>query len=87
MRMLKSIELDPSTDFATKSVLGMRSISAEDIFMYTFKVRDDLQPNLNENHIATKREVLKVTMSLFDRMGFVSFFLVHDKVLMKDVWA
>ncbi|XP_065081034.1 uncharacterized protein LOC135703683 [Ochlerotatus camptorhynchus] len=65
----------------------MRWIPKEDVFTYTFAMRNDLQPILNEAHIPTKREVLKVVMSLFDPMGFVSYFLVHGKVLMQNIWA
>ncbi|XP_062699293.1 uncharacterized protein LOC134284458 [Aedes albopictus] len=93
LRRTGEIEPDSSKDFAlvrsetTESVLGMKWIPADDIFTYTFSIRDDLKPILDENHVPTKREVLKVVMSLFDPLGFVSFFLVHGKVLMQDVWA
>ncbi|XP_062714141.1 uncharacterized protein LOC134290926 [Aedes albopictus] len=87
------IEPDSSKDFALvraeaiESVLGIKWIPAEDVFTYTFAMRDDLQHILHKNHTPTKREVLKVIMSLFDPLGFASFFLVHGKVLMQDIWA
>ncbi|XP_058817214.1 uncharacterized protein LOC131680519 [Topomyia yanbarensis] len=70
-----------------ESVLGMRWIPKDDVFTYSFALRNDLQPILAENYIPTKREVLKVLMSLFDPLGFICFFLVHGKILMQDIWA
>ncbi|XP_062558149.1 uncharacterized protein LOC134223027 [Armigeres subalbatus] len=93
LRRTGEIEPEPSKDFALvraeiiESVLGMRWLPEDDVFTYTLALRNDLQPILNEQHVPSKREVLKVVMSLFDPLGFVSFFLVHGKVLMQDVWA
>ncbi|XP_062712397.1 uncharacterized protein LOC134289829 [Aedes albopictus] len=93
LRRTGEIEPDSSKELAlvrgeaTESVLGMKWIPAEDVFTYTFAMREDLRVVLEENYIPTKREVLKVIMSLFDPLGFVAFFLVHGKVLMQDVWA
>ncbi|XP_062541796.1 uncharacterized protein LOC134209778 [Armigeres subalbatus] len=93
LRRTGEIEPDSPKDFAlmraetTESVLGMKWITAEDVFTYSFAMRDDLLHILDEDHIPTKHEVLKVVMSLFDPLGFLSFFLVHGKVLMQDIWA
>ncbi|XP_058817679.1 uncharacterized protein LOC131680988 [Topomyia yanbarensis] len=56
---------------ATESILGMRWIPKDDAFTYAFAIRSDLLPILAENHMPTKREVLKVLMSLFDPLGFI----------------
>ncbi|XP_062537780.1 uncharacterized protein LOC134206099 [Armigeres subalbatus] len=71
----------------TESVLGMRWLPVEDTFTYSFALRDDLRTILEFHHFPTKREVLKVLMSLFDPLGFIAFFLIHGKVLMQDIWA
>ncbi|XP_062558001.1 uncharacterized protein LOC134222874 [Armigeres subalbatus] len=84
LRRTGEIEPGPSKDFALvraeiiESVLGMRWLPEEDVFSYTLALRSDLRPILNEQHVPSKREVLKVVMSLFDPLGFLSFFLVHS---------
>ncbi|XP_062542363.1 uncharacterized protein LOC134210331 [Armigeres subalbatus] len=70
-----------------ESVLGMRWIPNSDCFTYDLAIRGDLLDIINKNHIPTKREVLKVIMSLFDPLGLVAFYLVHGKVLMQDIWT
>ncbi|XP_062707592.1 uncharacterized protein LOC134288019 [Aedes albopictus] len=70
----------------TESVLGMRWVPTEDAFTYTFALRADLQAVLEDDHVPTKRELLKVVMSLFDPLGCISFFLVHGKILIQDSW-
>lgn len=70
-----------------ESVLGMKWLPKEDMFTYTFTMREDLQPVLADGHIPTKREVLKVVMSLFDPLGLIAFYIVHGKVLIQDIWA
>ncbi|XP_062714026.1 uncharacterized protein LOC134290833 [Aedes albopictus] len=71
---------------STESVLGMQWLPKEDAFTYTFALRSDIQQVLKEDHVPTKREVLKVVMSLFDPLGCLSFFLVHGKILIQDTW-
>ncbi|XP_062542335.1 uncharacterized protein LOC134210303 [Armigeres subalbatus] len=70
-----------------ESVLGMKWIPSDDVFVYTFGLREDLQSILAEGHIPTKREIARIVMSLFDPLGFIAFFLVHGKILLQDIWA
>ncbi|XP_062537897.1 uncharacterized protein LOC134206225 [Armigeres subalbatus] len=52
-----------------ESVLGMKWIPFDDVFVYTFGLREDLQSILAEGHIPTKREIARIVMSLFDPPG------------------
>lgn len=72
---------------ATESVLGMTWDPVDDCFSYSFNLRNDLSSILDEAHVPTKREVLRVVMSLFDPLGLVSHFLVHGKVIIQGTWA
>ncbi|XP_055629783.1 uncharacterized protein LOC129770758 [Toxorhynchites rutilus septentrionalis] len=60
---------------------------SDDSFSYNFTLRDDLRGILNDAHVPTKREVLKVVMSLFDPLGLISHSLVHGKVIIQGTWA
>ncbi|XP_062712388.1 uncharacterized protein LOC134289824 [Aedes albopictus] len=70
-----------------ESVLGMSWDPINDCFSYSFNLRDDIRSVIDEAHIPTKREVLKVVMSLFDPLGLVSHFLVHGKAIIQGTWA
>ncbi|XP_058817361.1 uncharacterized protein LOC131680666 [Topomyia yanbarensis] len=85
--MPSSKNLDLERGEKSESVLGIKWIPYEDVFVYSFGMRDDIQRILHEDHIPTKREIARVAMSLFDPLGFVAFFLVHGKILLQDTWA
>ncbi|XP_055527542.1 uncharacterized protein LOC129720134 [Wyeomyia smithii] len=71
----------------SESLLGMQWIPKEDVFIYSFGTRDDLQAILHPDHMPTKREVAKVVMSLFDPLGLIAYFLVHGKIFIQELWA
>ncbi|XP_055632521.1 uncharacterized protein LOC129772999 [Toxorhynchites rutilus septentrionalis] len=71
----------------SESVLGMKWLPKEDRFVYTVNLREDLRAIVDETHIPSKREVLKVVMSLFDPLGLISHLLVHGKVIIQGTWA
>lgn len=82
----ESKNLDLERGEQSESVLGMKWVPLEDLFLYAFGSREDLQHVLLEQHIPTKREIARVVMSLFDPLGFIAFFLVHGKILLQDIW-
>ncbi|XP_055543372.1 uncharacterized protein LOC129728922 [Wyeomyia smithii] len=65
----------------------MKWIPSSDVLTYTYVWRQDLQQALDDLHTPTKREVLRVVMSLFDPLGLICFFLIHGRTLMQDIWA
>ena len=70
-----------------ESVLGIKLIPSSDVLTYIYVWRQDLQQALDDLHTPTKREVLRVVMSLFDPLGLICFFLIHGRTLMQDIWA
>ncbi|XP_062557907.1 uncharacterized protein LOC134222769 [Armigeres subalbatus] len=70
-----------------ESVLGMMWQPNDDCFTYTLALRGDLRSALREDYVPTKREVLKVVMSLFDPLGLISFFLIHGKIIIQGIWS
>ncbi|XP_062710837.1 uncharacterized protein LOC134288917 [Aedes albopictus] len=81
----KSISVEK--DDRIESVLGMKWIPSSDTFTFTVCLRDNLRHVLEESHVPTKREVLRTVMSFFDPMGLISFFVIHGRILMQDIWA
>ncbi|XP_055588978.1 uncharacterized protein LOC129741278 [Uranotaenia lowii] len=62
-----------------KRVLGMFWLREEDAFTYS--------SNLGHiPHWPTKREVLRIVMSLYDPLGLLSHFVIHGKILVQDIW-
>ncbi|XP_055622896.1 uncharacterized protein LOC129766396 [Toxorhynchites rutilus septentrionalis] len=74
-------------DGKCESVLGMKWIPHDDVFIYAFGTREDLRHILENGHIPTKREVAKVVMSLFDPLGLIAFLLIHGKIFIQELWA
>ncbi|XP_065094846.1 uncharacterized protein LOC135715533 [Ochlerotatus camptorhynchus] len=74
--------LDLSPELATEKVLGMWWNTSDDVF--TYKVGwSRYDPALLEGQRRpTKREVLRVLMTIFDPLGFLSFL----KILLQQIW-
>ncbi|XP_062703565.1 uncharacterized protein LOC134286020 [Aedes albopictus] len=79
--------IKPEKEDNVESVLGMKWIRTGDDLTYNFVVRGNLGYALDQSHRPSKREVLRVVMSLFDPLGLISFFIIHGKTLMQDIWA
>lgn len=80
-------QLSVSRAEKVESVLGMKWNPSKDVFIYTLTFREELDKVIQPSHVPTKREMLKLVMSLFDPLGFMTFYLIHGRALIQDVWA
>lgn len=71
-------------DVNVERILGMYWNTKTDTFTYSLQFLK-LQ-NLVEHYCPTKIEVLRIVMSVFDPLGFLTHFLVHVKVLLREIW-
>ncbi|XP_053692620.1 uncharacterized protein LOC128741069 [Sabethes cyaneus] len=78
--------LDLSSDLATEKVLGMWWCTKTDCF--TYKINwDRLGRDLLEGaRCPTKREVLRIMMTIYDPLGLIAHYLMYLKVLMQEIW-
>lgn len=90
---IESVSHDDSKELSllraekVESVLGMKWSPSKDSFIYTLALREELANIVEPEHIPTKREMLKLVMSLFDPLGFLTFYLIHGRILIQDAWA
>ncbi|XP_055527534.1 uncharacterized protein LOC129720124 [Wyeomyia smithii] len=80
-------ELNLETSCGAESVLGMKWLPKDDYFTYTLSTRDDLRQIMLSTYVPTKREVLRVTMSLFDPLGLIAYVIIHGRILMQNIWS
>ncbi|XP_058814579.1 uncharacterized protein LOC131678438 [Topomyia yanbarensis] len=67
-------------------LLGMIWLPEEDMFSFSVIFSNDVQQIVEGDSIPTKRELLKVVMSIYDPLGLVTAFIIHGKILVQDVW-
>ncbi|XP_062703572.1 uncharacterized protein LOC134286026 [Aedes albopictus] len=80
----KNFTADKTT--ATERVLGIAWIPSEDVLTISVQFKDDLEPLLSGEVKPSKRQVLPVVMSFFDPLGLISFYTVHGRILIQDIW-
>ncbi|XP_058827505.1 uncharacterized protein LOC131687443 [Topomyia yanbarensis] len=61
-------------------------IPENDIFVFDGLFKEEIQSLLDGNVTPTKRQVLRVVMSIFDPLGLVAPFVVHGKILVQNIW-
>lgn len=75
--------LNVGDEVRAERVLGMFWETKKDIFTYSLKFTGVNEKMLSGEHCPTKREVLKILMSVFDPLGLIANFLVHGKICRK----
>ncbi|XP_062556661.1 uncharacterized protein LOC134221484 [Armigeres subalbatus] len=78
--------LDLTTELATEKVLGMWWNTAADAFTYKIGWNRYEAELLKGNRHPTKREVLRVLMTIFDPLGLIAHFLADLKFLLQNIW-
>ncbi|XP_058454825.1 uncharacterized protein LOC131432514 [Malaya genurostris] len=79
-------DLDLATELATEKVLGMWWCTQKDVFTYKVGWNRYDHALLKGLRRPTKREVLRVLMTIFDPLGLIAHYLMHLKVLLQDIW-
>ena len=64
-------------DNQVERALGIQWMVKKDVFTFT-SVKKDLPP--------TKRNILSITSSIFDPLGFLSPFILNAKILLQELW-
>ncbi|XP_058839467.1 uncharacterized protein LOC131694941 [Topomyia yanbarensis] len=78
-------DLNKPGELATEKVLGMWWDTVSDTF--TFKIPQRCKHELLSGQEApTKREVLRILMSVYDPIGLLANVLMFLKVLLQDIW-
>ena len=67
-------------------VLGMWWRTSDDVFTFNLKYTKATTEILAGLRLPTKRELLRLLMSIFDPMGLMSFYTIQMKILMQNVW-
>lgn len=83
---LEKKNISPDKDFEIERVLGMWWNIKEDTFTFSLKFLSVTRDILSGESLPTKRELLKLLMSIFDPLGLISHYLIHLKTLIQHLW-
>ncbi|XP_055622908.1 uncharacterized protein LOC129766407 [Toxorhynchites rutilus septentrionalis] len=67
-------------------VLGLVWKPDPDVFVFQGLFREEIRSLLDDTVIPTKRQTLRVVMSIFDPLGLLAVVVVHGKILLQNIW-
>ncbi|XP_062558270.1 uncharacterized protein LOC134223146 [Armigeres subalbatus] len=70
----------------TERILGVSWDPVEDVFVFSAKLREDLEPFITGTQRPSKRQVASCIMSFFDPHGYLAPITIHRKNLLQDFW-
>ncbi|XP_065361998.1 uncharacterized protein LOC135955572 [Calliphora vicina] len=70
----------------SEKILGMYWQPKDDTFRFNLKFHNVNADVIEGMRCPTKRELLSVVMSVFDPLGFLSYYMITAKLLMREVW-
>ena len=77
---------DMGSELPTERVLGMWWNPETDCFTYKLNFRKVNPDALSGLKLPSKRNVLCITMSIFDPIGLVSHFVIKARILFQQIW-
>lgn len=80
------MNLEKTDAVSTEKVLGMWWKFDSDCFIYSLSLNKGNKEVLNGKRLPTKREILRILMSIYDPLGLLSNFLIHLKILLQKIW-
>ncbi|XP_037813257.1 uncharacterized protein LOC119604602 isoform X2 [Lucilia sericata] len=69
-----------------ENILGMQWSAVKDKFVFDIKFKRVSADIIENKRTPTKREVLRLIMSVFDPFGFLSNFTITGKIFMQSLW-
>lgn len=82
---LQNLNVDSDQHF--EKVLGLWWNVENDCFTYLLRFNKGNEKVLKGIEIPTKREVLRVLMSIYDPLGLINHYLSYSKCLMQEIWS
>ncbi|XP_049318197.1 uncharacterized protein LOC125780269, partial [Bactrocera dorsalis] len=73
--------IEPGSEL--QKVLGMWWLPTSDELTFVHRFKPDI---FNESTFPTKRQMLRVMMTIFDPLGLLGFILIKAKMILQDVW-
>ena len=84
LRSAKALNFDSGTDHQVDRALGLKWNPQEDVF--SFALSQNLIQEEASTPKPTKRQALRMIMSVFDPLGFLACHTLAARVLLQDVW-
>ncbi|XP_037930202.1 uncharacterized protein LOC119664930 [Teleopsis dalmanni] len=72
--------------FVVEKVLGIHWQTDTDILTFDLKFTKATEDVLSGYRLPTKRELLRLMMSIFDPLGVLTFYIIDIKILFQKVW-
>lgn len=82
----ESKHLSDLGELKSEKILGLWWNVSKDTFTYSLKFNKGNAEILSGQRMPTKREMLRIIMSVFDPLGFLAHFLIYAKILMQRIW-
>lgn len=79
-------KLDSNNHDKVERILGVYWNPVDDTFSFQTKFHKIDRDILENRRRPTKRDILKIVMSVFDPLGFIANFIVQGKVLLQNIW-
>ncbi|XP_037034300.1 uncharacterized protein LOC119073091 [Bradysia coprophila] len=79
-------DLNIGAELNKERVLGMFWDTTNDAFTYSLRFTKINGKMMSGEYCPTKREVLRILMSVFDPIGLISNVLVYGKILLQEIW-
>ncbi|XP_052759175.1 uncharacterized protein LOC128202521 [Galleria mellonella] len=78
--------LSDSKDDQVERVLGVRWNQDSDEFIFLLKLPKVSEDIKSREKKPTKRDILRLTMSIFDPLGFLLYVTVKGRILLQNIW-
>ncbi|XP_044751667.1 uncharacterized protein LOC123311663 [Coccinella septempunctata] len=79
-------KLDSNNKDMVERILGVYWNPVEDTFCFQTKFNKIDRDILDNRRRPTKRDILKIVMSVFDPLGFLANFIVQGKIILQNIW-